>query len=102
MGLSEKLKSLFSSAQEGARSTSVTVLTLGLRILTGFFLGLLFALIGQEMMGFGTMVFVFIITIIFALFMKISAPWRLATILVFDLICVLVAQLLRMYILLAP
>ncbi len=102
MSISEKFKSLFSSAQEGARSTTVTVLTLGLRVITGFFLGLLFALIGQELVGFGTVTFIFVITIIFALFMKLSMPWRLATIMVFDLICVLVAQLLRMYILLAP
>lgn len=102
MALSDKMKGFASNMQEGVKTSSVSLLNLTLRFISGAFLGFTLALIGQEFAGYGTFSLLFCTIVVIALFMRISRSWRIPHILVFDLICILVAQLLRMYILLAP
>jgi hypothetical protein len=72
------------------------------KILSGAIVGLTFALIGEVMVGYGTFSFMLVFLVVLASLWKISKGWKWVGILVFDLICVLVALLLRMYILIAP
>ena len=102
MGISEKMKGLAVNVQEGVKTSTISLTSLILRIISGFFLGLTLALMAQELAHFGTFALLLCTFAILGLFLRISAAWRIPHILIFDLICVLVAQLLRMYILLAP
>ena len=102
MALSEKMRGFADNMQEGAKNSSVSFVQFALRFITGLVIGFTLALIGQEMVGYGGFSLLFTTVVILGLFLRISRFWRIAHILIFDLICILVAQLLRMYILLAP
>lgn len=84
------------------KNSSVSIVTFVVRAISGMILGLTLALIGDEMMGYNTFSFMLVIVVTTAAILKISKRWTLARVLVFDLVCVLVAMLLRMYILIAP
>ncbi len=102
MGIGDKMRGLASSAQEGVKSSSLSFFHFSLRFITGILLGLVLALIGQELMGYGTFALLFVMVVVLAVITKLLANWSIGQILIFDLICVLVAMLLRMYILVAP
>ena|SRR5690606_20890846 len=84
------------------KSTSGSLGVMTLKLFVGFMLGLTFALIGQQMVGYGTFSFFLVIVSSMAAFYRIARPWRFAGVLVFALVCVLVGLLLKMYILMAP
>ncbi|MBX3033715.1 MAG: hypothetical protein KF865_07280 [Bdellovibrionaceae bacterium] len=102
MSLSERFRDLSTNMQDGVKNTTTSVTNVVLRLISGLFLGLTLSLIGQELAGYGTFSLLFCMVVILALFMRLSRSWSIPRVLVFDLICILVAQLLRMYILLAP
>lgn len=102
MGIGDKMRGLAGNVQDGVKSSSASLMHVLLRILTGSLLGLTLALIGQELAGYETLALLFCTVVILAIVYKLLANWSLVQILIFDLICVLVAMLLRMYILVAP
>ncbi|MFN7729043.1 MAG: hypothetical protein ACK5P7_07800 [Bdellovibrio sp.] len=102
MGISEKINQLASDLQDGVKNTSTSLLGLTIKVVTAFFIGLTMALITQELIQFGTFAFVFMMLVVMALTYKLIAKWSLGATLVFDLVCVLMALVLRMYIMLAP
>ena len=102
MGIGDKMRGFASSTQESAKSTSLNLLHFMLRFVTGVLLGLVLGLIGQELLQYGTFGLFFVIVVVTSLVLKFLSSWSFAQILIFDLICVLVAMLLRMYILVAP
>lgn len=102
MSISDKMKGLSTNVQEGVKSSSLSLFCLTLRVLTGFMLGLTLGLIGQELVGYGTLALSFMMIVVMGLVVKTTSGWGLGRILIFDLILVLVAMLLRMYILVAP
>lgn len=102
MGITDKVSQLAGNVQQGVKNTSVSLLAITLRILTGLILGLTFALIGQEVFKYTTFMFVFMMVVVAGLIFRTSRSWSVGAILIFDLICVLVALLLRAYILIAP
>ncbi|MBO9668450.1 MAG: hypothetical protein J7501_16745 [Bdellovibrio sp.] len=102
MGIGDKMRGMATSAQEGVKSTTMSLLHIGLRLITGFLVGMTLALIGQELIGYGTFALIFAVIVVMAVLMKIMSPWSFGQILIFDLIVVLVGMLLRMYILVAP
>jgi hypothetical protein len=93
--LSMKLQNQF---KETTESLSVYVL----KIISGLLLALTLSLIFQEIIGFEALSFVLLSTTIMIGFMRIVRNWKVVSILVFDLVCILTALLLRMYILIAP
>lgn len=102
MSFGDRMRGYASGAQEGVKSGSLQIAHLALRVLTGVFLGLVLSLIGQELIGYGTLSMLFIMLVVMALIVRAFRFWSFGKILIFDLICILVATLLRMYILLAP
>jgi hypothetical protein len=72
------------------------------KLLSGLILGLTVTLICQEIFNYGSILFFFVILMTTVAFMRIAKGWVWMTLLIFDLICVLVSLLLRMYILIAP
>lgn len=102
MGISGKIGEFASQVQDGMKASSVSLLGLTVKTITAFVLGMTFAMIGQEILGYQTLSFVFIFVIVAAVVFRFTAKWTAGAVLIFDLICVLVGLLLRMYILWAP
>ncbi len=92
--------------QVSLKKNSSDLFTFLLKIVSGSLLGLTFALIVQEIMGKkdgdALLSFVFMILVIMAVFLRISKKWNLPAVLIFDLVCVLVGMVLRLYIMVAP
>ncbi len=84
------------------KKSSVNIITLGLRILSGLVLGLTFAIAGQEIFQYGVYSFWFVIVTLSGVFLKISQNWTTSGVLVFNLVCVMIGMLLRMYVVVAP
>lgn len=72
------------------------------RLLSGCFLGVTLTLIGQQILGYGQLIFWFVIVLTTAVFLKITKSWRWVGVIVLDFILVLIGLLLKMYILIAP
>lgn len=92
--------------QTQIKKTSSDLLLFALKFVSGAVLGLTFALITEVIMGHGEgeniLAFLFVIVVVTAAFVKISKAWGMTMVLVFDLICILVGMLLRLYIMVAP
>ncbi len=102
MGITDRIGSLANQVQEGVKSSSSFIVVFSLRLFTGLLLGLTLALASQEIMKFGDFAFLLVLVTTTALFLRLSNKWGLASVLVFDLVCFLVAMLFRMYLLMAP
>lgn len=100
------MSELVGKMQSGLKNTSSQVGLFALKFISGGVLGLTFALIMQEILGKAEndnlIAFFFVIIVTTAAFIRIVKNWGLTAILIFDLICVLVGMLLRMYIMVAP
>ncbi len=84
------------------KETTKSAFIYSIKIFSGAVLGLTLSLIGQRIFGYGTFSFIFVILVCVGLFLMKAKRWNLVPVLVFDLVCVLVGLLLRMYILVAP
>ena len=102
MGITDKVSQIAGQVQDGVKTTSVSFVSLALKLITAFFVALTLSLIGQEMMGSGTFTFVFTMVLVVALVMKLIGKWNVGAVLLFDLFCVLVALLLKLYLQVAP
>jgi hypothetical protein len=102
MGITDKVSQIAGQVQDGVKTTSVSFASLALKLVTAFFVALTLSLIGQEMMGSGTFTFVFTMVLVVALVMKLIGKWNVGAVLLFDLFCVLVALLLKLYLQVAP
>ncbi len=102
MGIAKKFSDITQKVQVQTKMTAQFMLTMILKIFSSVVLGFTIALVGQEMMNFGTFSLVFMMTVITGLSLRAMWNWSLAFVLIFDLICVLMALLFRMYLLIAP
>ena len=93
---------MIENLQVKIRTTSTNFAVLMLRLVSGAFLGLTFALIGNQIFSYGNLLFTFVIVITTAALLRVSREWSGAGVLLFDLFFVLIALLLRMYIVIAP
>lgn len=88
--------------QDKVKATSQGVVLFAIKLISGMIIGLTFALIGQQMIGYGQLGFVFSIVVFTLIFMYKARRWGYGPTLIFNLVCILVGLLLRMYILIAP
>ena len=102
MVVGEKLKGFSSSVQQKSQQASYGLVHSVFRGVTGFFIGIVLSLIAQEIFQFQTLVLVFLTLVLMTAAYKALHRLSLFQILVFDLICVLIGVLLRMYIMIAP
>jgi F0F1-type ATP synthase assembly protein I len=102
LGLTENLKNMASSMQQTAKNTTVTFVQQILRLVSGFFIGLVLAIIIQELLQGKLLMLVFLTILFMMIVFKLLVRLQIMHILIFDLICVLIATLLRMYIMIAP
>ena len=96
------MSELLEELQYRLKSSSTGIALIAFKVLSGAALGLTLALIFEEIIRFGTFSFVFIVVATCGAFFRVSRQWRFVGVAVFDLICVLIGLLLRMYILVAP
>jgi hypothetical protein len=100
------MSELVGKMQTQFRKTSSDAALFGLKLVSGGVLGLTFALVMQEVLGKAEgenlLAFFFVIVVTTAAFVRISKSWGYASVLVFDLICVLLGLVLRLYIMVAP
>ena len=102
MGFTNNLKTVASSLQQGAKDTTASMTQKILRLISGLFVAFLLALIIQEMMQSGTLTLVFMVVLLTSLVYMFLGRFSILQILIFDLICVLIVSLLRLYIMVAP
>ena len=97
---------LIGRVQTQFKKTSTDFFLFGVKLISGAVLGLTLALVAEVMLGQGegenTLVFVFVMVLAGGVFLRLAKSWGLTAVLVFDLICVLVSMLLRLYIMVAP
>ena len=102
MKLGENLKNAAFNMQQGAKNTAISTAQRILRLISGFFVGMVLAIIVAELTQSGQLMLVFLTILFMAMFYKLLSRLQIFQILIFDLICVLIAALLRMYIMIAP
>ena len=102
MGITDKVSQFAGQVQDGVKGTSVSFASLALKVVTAILIALTLSLIIQEMMGSGTFTFIFTMVLVIGLVMRLIGKWTVGAVLLFDLFCVLVALLLRLYIQVAP
>jgi hypothetical protein len=93
---------LVENVQQTLKKTSSSAALITLKVLTGLVLGLTLTLIFQEIFQYGNLLFMFVIVVFTGGFIRLSRSWDWKTLLTFNLICVLVGLLLRLYVLVAP
>jgi hypothetical protein len=72
------------------------------RVLTGSWIGLIFAHLFQQIFAFENFLFLFVILLFTAVIVRISRNWGILSVVIFNLFCVLVVVLMQMYIKVAP
>ena len=102
MDIGGKLNTITSDIKMGTKNVTHSLTHIIFRLVSGFFLGLVLALIVQEITQSGTMTLIFLTTVLTASVYKALSQLSLPQILIFDLICVLIATVLNMYIQIAP
>ncbi len=102
MSLTGKLKGFSNNVQQTTVAAAHGMGHIFLRLLSGFFIGLVLALIFQEIFSLGFFMLIFLNILFLATIYKLLAPRTIFQIVIFDFICVLIGSLLRMYILIAP
>jgi hypothetical protein len=90
------------SMRMGVKNSSSSLMLWSLKMISGLILGLTLALIGEEMMGYQSLSFFFVLIVTALVFLRTSKPWGVGGVLIFDLIAVLIGLILRMYLLIAP
>lgn len=102
MGMSDRINQLSTSLQSTTKSTFSMVVGVSLKLVSSFIISFVISLVAQTMVGFGQLSFLFCLVVGTSLLLRLMWNWSLGATLIFNLFCILVALLLRMYILVAP
>ncbi len=93
---------IMGNMQHRIKSSSFGVFTILLKLVSGLVLGLTFALVGQEMIGYESLAFMFVMVVVLGVFLRIAKNWRVLGVVVFNVFLILAGMLLRVYIVIAP
>ena len=100
------MSELVGRMQTRFRQTSSDAALFSLKLVSGGILGLTLALVMQEILGKAEgenlLAFFFVIVVTTAVFVRVMKSFGYTAVLVFDLICVLLGLVLRLYIMVAP
>lgn len=102
MGFTDNLKNVASSMQQGTKKASINLTQRLLRLISGLSIGIVLALIIQEFVQYGTLMLLFFMTLFTMIVYKLLREMTVFQIFIFDVICILIAVSLRMYIMIAP
>ena len=90
------------NVQEKFKGSSRALALMFFKIISVFSVALVLALIGETLFQFGDIAFLFLLGTCGYIFYRFVRSWSWSQIIVFDVICVLIAVCLTMYIHLAP
>jgi len=93
---------VISNFQDRVKTSSNAISLLVFKAITGLCLGLTLALIGDQVIDYGWFSFILVIVVTIGASLKVMKSWTWLHVFIFNLICVLIGLLLRMYILIAP
>ena len=93
---------LIQNVQVQIKKSSQSALLFGFRLLSGILLGLVLAIAGETLIGYEQLSFTLVVVLFSGVFLRISRGWSFGGLFVYNLVCVLLGLLLRMYILMAP
>jgi hypothetical protein len=96
--MSEFLENMQDTLRRNSQSIGLFVL----RFISGIFWGVVLTLIMQQVLGYGQLLFWFVIVLITALVVKLTKSWKWTGVVVLDFVLILMGLLLKMYILIAP
>jgi hypothetical protein len=102
VSLADNLKNVASNMQQSTKNASITFSQRVLRLISGFFVGIVLSLIIQEFTQSGTLMLLFFTTLFMLIVYKLLRQLSLFQIFIFDVICILIATSLRLYIMIAP
>lgn len=102
MGVLDQINSRAVQASASAKAGMQSLFLITGKIITGLILGLTFSLIGDEVFKYGPLLFGFVIVTVTAAFYRIAKPWGSIGLLIFNLLSILAALLIRMYVVVAP
>lgn len=102
MTIGEKFKGFSGDLQMGAKNATHSLAHKVLRLVSGFFIGLVVSLVIQEFTQSGIFMLLFLTLMFTAAIYKGLSRLTMVHILIFDLICYLIGQILTMYIKMAP
>ncbi len=92
---------LLQSIPGGFKRSSAHFLLFVFKLFSGVFLGLTFALVGEEIMGYGGFSFWFVLITLTSVFLKASKNWKVGGVIIFDFTFILMILLFRIYVLIA-
>lgn len=98
MSLGDKLKNMNDRIQTGAKNATQSLVHTFLRLISGFLIGFVLALIFQELFVLGQFMLVFLTLLFMSVIYKILSNKTLLQIVIFDVICILIGSLLKMYV----
>lgn len=90
------------NAQEKIKISLAAVALILFKIISVFIVALVLAMIGETLFQYGSIAFLFFFATCGFIFYRFVRSWTWSQIVVFDVICVLIAVCLTMYIRLAP
>ena len=96
------MKKYMMAMQTNLKKSSNSLFMFTVRSFTGLFIGFTLALVGQELFKYGTFLFAFVIMATVSVILVISRHWSIWVIGTFNLFCILLGLLLRMYAFVAP
>ena len=100
------MSEMISKVQFQIKKTSTGLATLSLKVFVGLVIGLTLSMVVLELLGKkeseNWFSFVLMMVTTLGLFLKVSNKWSLTAVLIFSLIMVLIALVLRLYVMVAP
>lgn len=96
------MTNLINGLQDRVKTSSNAIALIAFKAISGLFLGLTLALVGDQIIDYGWFSFMLVIVVTTATLLRIMKAWTWMHVLIFNLICMLIGMLLRMYIIIAP
>lgn len=90
------------NVQEKIKGSSRAMVLMFFKIISIFIVSLVLSLIGETLFQYGSIAFIFFFGTCAFIFYRFVRSWTWSQIIVFDVICILIAVCLTMYIHLAP
>lgn len=102
MGIGDKINQMSNQLQEGIRNSSISLASILVKAMTALFVSMTLSLVVQEIMGTGVFTFVFTMLVFTTGLLRLMKTWSISQVFLFDLFCILVALILKLYLQVAP
>lgn len=96
------MSNVINKVQFQVKKTSGDMGTYILRVITGGWIGLVFAHFFQMIFEFQNFLFFFVIVLMTGAMVRVTRGWGIFPIMILNLVCILIGALLQMYIKMAP